>query len=171
MFEPKFLIWTEFQDRLRQYDDDPEKRRRRHDYHQNNSHYSEGDHLGGESEPRHKRSIDSRQTHYNNDHLLEDTNKDQAARERMKKNVFPDKIRMKFIAFGQMFDLRLQRNSRLFSSEFKVQAENRTAHDTYLSLSNPDCYYQGYSETHANSSAAVSVCDSMMVSNFHPDYN
>ena len=75
----------------------------------------------------------------------------------------PHKINVNFRAFGEMFKLRLKKNYRLLSPTFTIREEmiDKDVTDNQVQVGS-DCYYQGYSTSHPNSSAAISMCDGMV---------
>ena len=75
----------------------------------------------------------------------------------------PHKINVNFRAFGEVFKLRLRKNYRLLSPTFTIREEmiDKDVSDNEVQVGS-DCYYQGYSTSHPNSSAAISMCDGMV---------
>ncbi|RWS08652.1 A disintegrin and metalloproteinase with thrombospondin motifs 16-like protein, partial [Dinothrombium tinctorium] len=85
----------------------------------------------------------------------------------------PNEINITFRAFGELFEIRLKRNSKLVSPKFTVQEEHLIAskinahinknesRDRDSKSRQTDCFFHGFSETHPNSSVALSLCDGM----------
>jgi hypothetical protein len=75
----------------------------------------------------------------------------------------PHKIHVNFRAFGELFKLRLRRNYRLLSPTFTITEEMMDKDVTENEVEvGSNCYYHGYSSSHPNSSAAISMCDGMV---------
>jgi len=75
----------------------------------------------------------------------------------------PHKLNINFRAFGELFKLRLKRNYQLLSPTFTIREEmmDKDLVDNEVQVGS-NCYYHGYSSSHPNSSAAISMCDGMV---------
>ncbi len=75
----------------------------------------------------------------------------------------PHRINVNFRAFGELFKLRLRRNYRLLSPTFTIREEmmDKDITDNEVQVGS-NCYYHGYSSSHPNSSAAISMCEGMV---------
>ena len=78
-------------------------------------------------------------------------------------NSFPERVSLQFQAFGETFKLQLKRNPSLLASNFRVQEEEEDASQAVdVAVAGLNCFYQGSSALHPNSSAAVSLCDGVV---------
>lgn len=132
----------------------------------------------GREKERMKRSVNERKKRRRKrSHAYINYNSDNYNQKRIKE--YPSKLRIKFMAFNQKFDLILEQNDNLFSNNFFIQEEeedlyhndttknngiklkwNEFISDKKIQLTN--CYYQGSCILHPNSSAAISMCEGMV---------
>jgi hypothetical protein len=78
---------------------------------------------------------------------------------------WPFKLNITFRAFTQDFKLILEQNSKLLSPEFRYEQQNWSKYsqsDDLFKKSQANCFYQGYSSNHVNSSAALSLCTGLV---------
>lgn len=128
----------------------------------------------GEKE-RMKESANERKKRRKRSHAYINYNSDNYNQKRIKE--YPSKLRIKFMAFNQEFDLILKQNDNLFSNNFFIQEEDSYHNDTtknngiklkwneFISeqkIQLTNCYYQGSCVLHPNSSAAISMCEGMV---------
>jgi hypothetical protein len=68
---------------------------------------------------------------------------------------------LEFKAFGETFKLILKQNPDLLTKDFRVQEEEASIISD-MTVPGLNCFYQGSSAFHPNSSAAISLCDGIV---------
>ncbi|KAI1280503.1 A disintegrin and metalloproteinase with thrombospondin motifs 16 [Halotydeus destructor] len=78
-------------------------------------------------------------------------------------NRFPQRMTVKFSAFGEQFTLILKQNKKILSPRFALKEEENNGRqvDDNGNIPSKHCFYHGYSSDHDNSSVAISTCNGM----------